>query len=165
MASAYTVFLYRGINTPPYVLIGKKNPNCPNNGGQRAFPGGRANAGENLFDAARRETQEETLLQIPEWPEGGQTHGQILGHPYVCDGRQFDGFYVAYIQMGTPAGLDALRRAANLNLPQIPANQREFLQFNVVSAEDAMQAFTDDHDPRSSRRSTDWFKDALSEIL
>jgi 8-oxo-dGTP pyrophosphatase MutT (NUDIX family) len=169
MASAYTVFFHRGFNKSTYVLIGKKKTTCPNNGGQRAFPGGRANPGENLFDAARRETKEETLLEIPAWPDGhaGQACGTIMGHGFVRDGMHVyqDGYYVAYVQMATRAGLDELCRVANLNLPRIPANQREFEQFNVVSADEAMRAFRDDHDPRSSKRSTDWFMKALREIL
>lgn len=165
MASAYTVFFHSGINVATHVLIGTKHVNCPNNGGQRAFPGGRANQGENLFDAARRETREETLLQIPPWPDGGQAQGQINGQQYTCSGRQFSGgFYVAYIQMANRGGLDALCTAANTNLVNIPFAQREFVSFQVVSAEDAMQAFADDDQPNTLNRRTDWFKTAVSNI-
>jgi 8-oxo-dGTP pyrophosphatase MutT (NUDIX family) len=164
MPSAYVVFYFSAANTPTQVIIGTKHVGCPNNGGQRAFPGGRANPGENLLDAARREAVEETGLQIGPWPEGGPPNGVLAGQPYTCSGRQFDGFYVAYIRIATAHGLTQIALSANNNLPHIPGQQREFTGFQVVSQEDAVQAFVEDDDPTNPRRRTDWFRTAVTNI-
>src|SRR5271166_187171 len=107
MPSAYTVFYAEEDNTT-HVMIGAKHPNCPNNGGQRALPGGRVDRKDrNNFDAARREFHEETLLDIPPPPpQGGFPNGLMAGGlPFSSSGRQFDGFYVAYIRMRNLADL------------------------------------------------------------
>ena len=164
MASAYVVFYCKAINSATYVMIGRKHQNCPNNGGQRAIPGGRADPEESLFDAACRELWEETRLVIDAWPASGQPSGNISGFPYTGGGRQFDGFYVAYIKLDSRDGRDQITQDAAQNLNQIPANIREFVSFQVVSQEDAIQAFADDDQPNNRRRRTNWFREAILEV-
>jgi len=163
MPSAYTVFYAEEDNTT-HVMIGAKHPNCPNNGGQRALPGGRVDRKDrNNFDAARREFHEETLLDIPPPPpQGGFPNGLMAGGlPFSSSGRQFDGFYVAYIRMRNLADLTNISNQATGNLPHIPPNTREFTQFQTVTEEDAIEAFHDDNNPNNANQSTDWFSTAV----
>jgi 8-oxo-dGTP pyrophosphatase MutT (NUDIX family) len=161
--SAYVFFCFQGMDGSRWVMIGTKHHNCPNNGGQRAIPGGRVNHGEDALAAAIRETEEETGIVLPAYVPNAQLMVDNMGCHYRMNNFP-GGFGVLYVCLSSGIDLVRICQTANNNLPFIPRREREFTGFEIVTLQQALQSFANEDRPNDQTRRTTWFTEAANPI-